>query len=226
VIVLIRWRMNATAEKQVTVTNDLATARASVQRLGNMSLMGPPEQLATQRSKTIDEINAAIDSIATNASSSDAALQARALLTRGDLYWTLANMPEIPGASTQPSLRLARTSEEYLAEAEKAYQSVVTNFANQSESVLAANFGLAAIAENRHNWDDARKIYEQIKGSNAEQMYRDLAEARLKLLPQIQQPVLVGELTTKPAGLTPLVMAPATQPTAQPTTAPTTQPAR
>src|ERR1051325_11078274 len=57
VIVLIRWRMNAAAEKQVAITNDLATARADVQRLGTMQLLGPPEQLATQRSKLIDEVN-------------------------------------------------------------------------------------------------------------------------------------------------------------------------
>jgi predicted negative regulator of RcsB-dependent stress response len=226
VIVLIRWRMNAAVERQVAVTNDLATARANVQRLQSMPLMGPAEQLANTRSKTIDEVNAAIDSISTNASSSDTALQARALLTRGDLYWTLANLPQIPGAATQPSLRLARSSDDYLGEAEKAYQSVVKNFSNETESALAANFGLAAIAEDRHHWDDAQKIYEQIKSSKVEQMYKDLADARLKLLPDIQAPVLVGELTTKPADLSPLVMAPTSQPSSAPTSAPATQPAK
>jgi TolA-binding protein len=224
VIVLIRWRMNAAAEKAVTVTNDLAMARANVQRLAAMPLAGPPEQLANQRSKTIDEVNAAIDSIATNASSSDAATQARALLTRGDLYWTLANLPDLPGAATQPSLRLARSKDEYLKQAEESYQNVLKNFPNQADSALAANFGLAAIDENKHNWDDASKIYEQIKSSNADQMYKDLADARLKLLPEIKEPVLVGELTTKPSDAAPLVFAPSSQPSTQPTpSAATTQ---
>jgi len=219
VIVLIRWRMNANAEKAVAVMNDLATARTGVQRLGAMQLMGPPEQLANQRSKTIDEINAAIDSIATNAPSSDTAIQARALLTRGDLFWTLANLPDLPGAATQPSLKLARSKDEYLAQAQDAYQNVLKNFPSQADADLGANFGLAAIAENKHNWDEAARIYEQIKSSNADQMYKDLADARLKLLPEIEEPVLVGELTTKPSDMGPLVMAPATQPASTPATA-------
>src|SRR5438477_73774 len=165
VIVLIRWRMNTAVERQVTITNDLATARSSVQQLQSMRMIGPPEQLAAQRSKTIDEVNAAIDSISTNASTSDTALQARALLTRGDLYWTLSNLPPIPGAATQPALRLARSSDEYLSQSASAYEQVLKNFPNQADTALAANFGLAAIAENHHNWDEAEKVYNQIKNS-------------------------------------------------------------
>jgi tetratricopeptide (TPR) repeat protein len=229
VIVLIRWRMNAAEERKVTVVNDLATARSNVTQLQAMRMIGPAEQLAAQRSKMIDDINASIDSIANNTGSADQALQARALLTRGDLYWTLANMPPLPGAATQPSLRLARTPDEYLQQAADAYQNVLKNYPNQTESVLAANFALAAIAENRHHWDEAAKIYDQIKSSNAEQMYKDLADARLKLLPEIQKPVLVGDLTTKPAEMPPLVLAPSSQPATQPATSqpaavPATQP--
>ena len=55
-------------------------------------------------------------------------------------------------------------------------------------------------------------------------MYKDLADARLKLLPEIKQPVLVGELTTKPADLTPLMLAPNSQPTTLPTTSSATRP--
>ncbi len=193
-------------------------------------MVGPGDQLAAMRSKTIDEVNAAIDSISTNATSADAALQAKALLTKGDLNWTLANLPPIPGAATQPSLKLSRTTDEYLSQAADAYQQVLKNFPDQSDTVLAANFGLAAIAEDNHNWDEATKIYNQIKSSSVEQMYKDLADARLKLLPEIEQPVLVGSLTTKPADMTPLVMAPSSQPATQPAPtmmmAPATQPAK
>src|SRR5438874_2232788 len=79
--------------------------------------------------------------------------------------------------------------------------------------------GLAAIAENRHNWDEAAKLYNQIKNSDVEKMYKDLADARLKLLPDIQAPVLLGSLTTKPADLEP-----ASQPATQSTSLPATQP--
>jgi tetratricopeptide (TPR) repeat protein len=233
VIVLIRWRMNSAAEKAVVVTNDLATARTGVQRLANSQLLGPPEQLATQRSKTIDEVNAAIDSIATNAPSSDTAVQARSLLTRGDLYWTLANLPDLPGAATQPSLRLARSKDEYLQQAEESYQNVLKNFPNQSDADLGARFGLAAVDENKRDFDSAAKIYDQIKSSSVDSMYKDLADTRRKLLPEIKEPILVGELTTKPSEAAPLVFAPTSQPstqsspsiaTTQPVTMPSTQP--
>jgi hypothetical protein len=225
VIVLVRWRMNAAAERQVTVANDLAVARTSVQQLQQMRMIGSPDTLATQRSKMIADINVAIDSVASNTGSADAATQARALLTRGDLYWTLANLPAIPGAATQPSLQLPKPSDEYLSQAADAYQNVLKNYPNQSDATLAANFGLAAIAENRHKWEEAVQIYNQIKTSNAEPMYKDLAEARLKLIPEIQQPVLLGELQNKPADLSPLMMAPASQPSSQPASQPTSAPA-
>jgi hypothetical protein len=229
VIVLIRWRTNANAEREVSVANSLATARDNVQRLGMMPAMGPGEQIAAERSKIIDTVNASIDDISSNASASDTSLQARALLTRGDLYWTLANLPPLPGAATQPTLRLSRTSDEYLSQSADAYQNVLKNFPSQPDTDLAANFGLAAIAENRHNWDEAAKTYQQIKDSNVDQMYKDLADARLKLLPEIEKPMLVGDMPNKPVQV-PFAAAsqPATtQPTTQaftPATQPTTQP--
>jgi len=230
VIVLIRWRMNAAVERQAMVSNDLANARTAVQQLQNRPQFGPPEQIAAARGKAIEEANAAIDAIGANASSSDTVLQARALLTRGDLYWTLANLPPIPGAATQPALRLARSSDEYLQQAEDAYQAVLKNFPTQADTALAANFGLAAIAENRHNWDQAQKIYQQIKDSGADSMFKALADERIKLLPEIEKPVLIGSLTTKPADLAvtpaPTPQHAATQPaTTQPTTQASTAPA-
>jgi hypothetical protein len=51
-------------------------------------------------------------------------------------------------------------------------------------------------------------------------MYKLLADARLKLIPEMQQPKLFGSLTTKPAALTPLVMTPATNSSTQPASRP------
>src|SRR4051812_37267433 len=220
VIVLIRWRVNAAAERTSQVANDLATARGAVRKLQNIRMVGPGDRLAAERSQSMDEVNAAISSIAENAGRSDASLQAQALVTRGDLYWTLANLPPIPGAATQPSLQLPSSSEEYLNKAAEAYQQVLKTYPDQKEAALSANFALAAIAENRHNWDEASAIYERIKNSDADKMYKDLAAERLKLLPELKEPILLGTLTTKPAPLAPLVMAPTTQATSQPASAP------
>jgi tetratricopeptide (TPR) repeat protein len=225
VVVLIRWRMNQTEARATQTANDLAEAKASVTRLQRMPMIGPPDQLVATRNRAIDEVNTAIDTVANNASSTDRTLQSQALLTRGDLNWTLANSPSIPGAATQPTLQLQKSSEEYLQQAEDAYQQVLKSFPDQKEAALSATFGLAAIAENRHNWDEAARLYNQIKNSDAEKMYKDLADARLKLLPDIQAPVLLGSLTTKPADLTPLVLAPTSQPATQPVPTPATQPA-
>jgi len=225
VIVLIRWRINSNAARATQIADNLATAKSSLKQLEMMRTSGPPEQIASFRNKIIADVNDAIEQIASNASSSDAKLQAQALVTRGDLYWTLANSPPVPGAATQPVLALPKNSEEYLAMAAESYEQVLRTFPNDKEATLAANFALAAIAENRRNWDEATKIYNQIKNSDAHKMYKDLAEARLKLIPEIKEPLLVGDLTSKPPGVEPLVLAPTSKPATAPATAPTTAPA-
>src|SRR4051794_14797574 len=138
VIVLIRWRMNAAATRAAEIANDVATARSSVQSLQNLRMVGPTDQIAAQRSKAIDEVNAAIDNVSANASSSDVALQAQALAIKGDLNWTLANLPQTPGAATHPPLKLPRTSDEYLPQSADAYQQVLKISPNKTASVLAA----------------------------------------------------------------------------------------
>src|SRR5262249_20636665 len=157
VIVLIRWRMNQTEMRANQVANDLAQAKSSVTRLQRMPMIGPADQLVATRNRAIDEVNAAIDSVASNASSSDRSLQAQALIPKGDLKWTLANAPPIPGAATQPTLQLQKSPEDYLQAADDAYQQVLKNFPDEKEASLSATFGLAAIAENHHNWDEATK---------------------------------------------------------------------
>jgi hypothetical protein len=223
VIVLVRWRLNAATNRSLQISNDLATARTSVRNLEMLPMSGSPEQVATVRSQHIDDVEQAINNIASNASSADATMQSQALVTKGDLYWTLANMPAIPGAATQPSLALPKTNDEYLSQAEDAYQQVLKTYPDQKQAAVAAMFGLAAIAENRHNWDDATKYYTQIKSSDFEQMYKDLADARMNLLPEMKTPMLIGALPNKPSPLAPLVLAPSSQPTSQPAS---TEPAK
>src|SRR5690606_3349199 len=90
-------------------------------------------------------------------------LHAQALVTRGDLYWTLANLPPAPGAATQPTLRIAKTAAQYLTLAENAYQRASDQKADPI-SAAVARLGLAAIAENRGQWEEARAIYEGLAG--------------------------------------------------------------
>ena len=81
VVVLIRWRMNQAEARATQTANDLAEAKSSVTRLQRMPMIGPPDQLVATRNRAIDEVNAAIDNIANNASSTDRTLQAQALVS-------------------------------------------------------------------------------------------------------------------------------------------------
>jgi uncharacterized membrane-anchored protein YhcB (DUF1043 family) len=211
VVVIIRWRINASEQRQMQIGNDLATARSSLEQLRQFVPVGPPDQLAALRGQLITEITTGIENVANNSSEKDSQLRAQALLTRGDLFWTLANLRQIPGATTQPLLQLPKTSEDYLQSAQDAYQQVISTYPNQKTAVVAANFGLGAIDENRGQWADAEKIYDQIKNSDADKMYKDLADARIKLLPEMERRLLLGNLaTTQPtqSQSEPLVFAP------------------
>jgi tetratricopeptide (TPR) repeat protein len=242
VIVIIRWRINANVQREMQVANDLATARGSLERLEQFVPLGPPDQLASERGQLIGEVTQGIDNVANNSSDKDTQLRAQALVTRGNLYWTLANLPPISGAATQPLLALPKTSDEYLQSAQDSYQQVISSYPNEKDAVIAANFGLGAIDENRHQWADAQRIYEQIENSDADKMYKDLAGDRIKLLGEMEKPLFFGTLTSRPttAESQPLVFAPPTStesasslpngtgaiPLAtRPATAPTTRPA-
>jgi hypothetical protein len=124
------------------------------------------------------------------------------------LNWTLANLPPLPGAATRPTLQLPQPQQEYLDQAAQAYDQVLQKYPKQSLAVVSAHFGLAAIAENRGDWDTARQQYEAVtKLKEASQAFRDQASTRLNELDKLKAPVL---------------LAPATEPTTQAST-PTTQ---
>src|SRR5439155_14256591 len=101
----------------------------------------------------------------------------------------------------QPSLRFSENRDELLKESESLYQQALQSYGAQARIKAAALFGLAAIAEDRHQWDVASGFYDQIKQADVDPMYKTLAEQRLKLLPEMQQPMLIGQMTTKPAEL-------------------------
>ena len=73
-----------------------------------------------------------------------------------------------------------------LQQAETAYQSVLDRFADQSQAVTAAHFGLAAIAENRGKWDAAKQHYDAILNGDAIDGYKEVARRRERALAQLQ----------------------------------------
>lgn len=223
-IVLVRWKINSNRERAARIGDQLGVAQASVRELWLASRAGGPQQIAERRKQVLDEASVAIKVIADEAGTDEAVLRAEALVAQGDLYWTAANLPDLPGATTQPALQLPQTRDDFLKQAEVAWQNAIKTYPDQRRANIAAMFGLAAIAEERREFDSARRQYEDIVTTTDVEMYKNLAEMRVKLIEEIRDPLLIGTLATKPEPLTPLMLAPATAPATQPATAPGTLP--
>jgi hypothetical protein len=245
VIVLIRWRMNAREQRTEGAVDSLAMARSAIRQLANTPPIGPADQIAQIRTQARSDAERNIEQTLTDARSNDDRLHAEALVARGDLYWTLANLPPIGASGTsaststtspssQPTITTftqpaSESPDELLNKAAEAYQQVLRDYRSQQRAKAASMFGLAAIAENRGDWQTAAKQYQAIiDDKDVLKMYQTSAESRLKMLDRIKQPKLLATPSTRPAEpeLPPLVMPPpASKPASAPTTAaPTVQP--
>lgn len=201
IIVLIQYRTRANREGLAQATEQLALARGFIDQLQGETaqmawMFAPPQDVTLRRKQALSEANAAIENALRL---SDARrIEAEAMLARGDLNWTAAALPELPGAATQPSLQL-KPRKEYLSSAAEAYQAVATNYADVPHAEIAARFGLAAIHEQRGEWDAAKSVYDKIVADAGKMVaYKQLAEARLSILPTLRQPVIMGKPATEP----------------------------
>jgi hypothetical protein len=187
--------------------DDLRSASDQVERLKNFA-MKPTEA---------GPIRTSLQRILNDAS--DKGIQSEALVEQGELAWALATFPELPAATTDRSLRPEKERPELLREAREAYQKVVDGYGDSPQSVAAARFGLAAIAENERKWDDAKAQYGAIAamGEATSESNRKLAESKLKTLDELRKPVLIGEVPEKPE-LPPIEPEPATTPATGPAT--------
>jgi len=252
IIILIQYRIRSNREGVAQATEQLAQARSYVDQLqgeaaSGMAFFAPPQDVALRRKQAMSEANAAIENALRL--SDERRIQAEAMLTRGDLNWTAASLPPVQGAATQPSLQM-KPPKEYLATAAESYQAVTNSYPEITHADIAARFGLAAIHEQRGEWDEAKQIYEKIAADSSKLgAYKELADARKNAVAILRQPVIMGKPATEPAmpemmnqfpstrPIPPTVAAPSTtQSTAakpqatgakpQPTTAPTTVPTR
>ena len=217
-IVLIRQRVTTGHVARQQTAAALGDVRRLLNELQVVDLTRPtPELRAADRKRYASQIDGAIDEILANTDDGpdDAATRAEALVARGDLYWIMANLPEVPGAATQPTLGMPRSPDDYLADAAQAYEQVLRQYADRPMSALTAEFGLASIAENQGKWEVARAHYETIlKKPDAPLVFREWAMGRINLLPALQEPVFTGSFGTPPTTLPDTVAAPAsaTQP--------------
>jgi hypothetical protein len=210
VALLVRWRLSAAATEKQRILGELNDARAQVDQLHTVDGAGSPADLI-KRVQSIETLaNGDLSDVLNT--SSDATVKAQALVVRGDLYWQLANLPELPGAATEPDLRLKKTPTELLAQSADAYTSVVNSseYASAHDAINSARLGLAAIAENRAQWAAARSQLDAIKGDpNASSEKLAAADVQLELmLENIQDPIYLAP----PTGTVSATTAPTTIP--------------
>jgi len=193
--------------------DDYIKASGSVGRGANATI--PPNQ--QEMDQAFNNMQQVADTYA-----DDEELVVRSLLWIGNQ--SLRQLATARSGSSDPSaLRL-------IDHAEKAYQRVVNEFANRPLDVAVARFGLAAIAEERGQFGQAKGIYEELsrlEGADVLPMV-NLAKVKLKEVDRYAEPVTFASPppppTTQP--FSKLIIPPApTSPTTAPATTPTTAPA-
>lgn len=225
----VRYYNDKKARAAQDVANSLEIIQTQLGQLDQLSmsyLRSDAASLSDLRLKISGSAHDAINTILN--SSRDPNIIAHAYAAQGDLDWKLANMPDPPGATTRPELKIPNRPG-LLNDAKDAYSKVLQPPYNQNTlDVFSARLGLAAIAENQGQWDEAKTQYTAIADGNFPPGFREFAKGRLNQLPDYQKPVLLTpppEASTEPSILgpeAPAMSQPASAPsmTPQPTTMP------
>jgi hypothetical protein len=222
VVLLVRHRLTAAREAKEATRAALVSVRSQIQQI-EMADRSQTTEVArsNERAKMKAEINDSIDRILQGTEDpADSAIRADAMILRGDMYWTLANLPGPTTSTSQPSVGLSQPSAaSYLDSAQAAYDAVLSKYASQQIAKASALFGLAAIEENRRNWDKASAYYTSITtDAGIAQVFKDMAGQRARFMPQMRAPMYMGNFSsTQPT------TEPSTQAASESSTRPTTQ---
>jgi hypothetical protein len=196
VIVLVRMYFTNRAEKSARVAENLSLARSAISSLRDSIFWSSERMSAADVKKRTDEVRRDVDNSLNQVleEATDPAQQAEANVLRGDLYYGLYMIGEMPEAATQPSLRPDKRPEEMLKLAEDRYKEVLAQSGSLPATLVArARFGLAAVAENHHKWDAAQAHYEAIqKDASLGPALRDQAQGRISELKELQKERVIG----------------------------------
>ncbi len=159
-----RLRGDTADQNRVAARVQLAEMERAVQLVRSLARVAP-DMTADQVSEQVAELDgvmAQAGTIVQDAAEADGLL-ARAERLRGDYHWYVATLPT-PRPSTRPADEVAPlpVAEDRLAEAEKAYRQTVEAFPEQGRNAYIAQFGLAAVAEERGNFEAARAAYDAL----------------------------------------------------------------
>jgi hypothetical protein len=201
-VILVRYRMNAAQQRLSDAQASLSIASEDLQRMEWMAPSPGIDELIVmkEREEAYSEGLQKVDEVLQKAPDREEAMKAQALIIKGDFNFNMANFPELAGAATQPALQPPESLDSLLSNAFDAYTQVLQDYPDEKFAVVAAHFGLAAVAENRaaasegkdaSQWAAAKAQYQAIVDSNADAPYKNLATGRLQLLPQLQQPLTI-----------------------------------
>lgn len=207
VALLLHRRYQSNQAELDTGWSYITMAQRSLFQLSqNAGIVSDPIQRANNQRQIVATIDQTINPLL---SSDQRMIAAQAYLVRGDLHWTLANLPAA-APTTQP-VAAELTPSQNLDKAQEAYDKIIRVYGDLQDVATNARFGLAAIAENRREFDKAKTVYEAIKNDpNVIPSYKTLAEEHLKILPEIQKRLYIG------TPLPPAPVAPAAGATTQP----------
>jgi hypothetical protein len=203
VVLFLKYQHGQTVARQQRVSDAYGMALADYSALRSLAGVNDEKFVTEQRRQLQDRIDAQIREVLDE--TKDDAMKADALVLRGDLNWTLATMPDKRGAttttsaSTQSTSRPTDTRDDYLDGAKRAYEAAMTTPNASVLAICKSRLALGAIAEQRGDWDGAKKQYESMSGDTATPApFREVAKLRIDELSRIQKPPLIGKPATLP----------------------------
>ncbi|MCL2647616.1 MAG: hypothetical protein FWD61_11515 [Phycisphaerales bacterium] len=118
------------------------------------------------------------------------AICAIALRDLGNYYLTAVNTGVVEAttssssSTTAPAAMIRIDPEEAMTRAAEAFNRILKNYPDNILAVGSAKMGLAAIAENKRNWDEARRIYQELvaPGARTGMTFAAAANAHLESL--------------------------------------------
>jgi tetratricopeptide (TPR) repeat protein len=211
VLVLIYRRNQNQLQSTVLSENSSAAVElsSSLRQSAGMTFLGASPEQVTNLSAQVSAIEEAVASV--TASEGTDSQKAFALLARADAYWAMTTAaPEIFSTTAPSSLR---TVEQYRAEAEASYRDLLARYPNERDPAMSALFGLATLAEDKGDFDEAARRYKSIIESTiATSTHQSMAKWRLEQLDMLRKPLELAAPTSRPVDAGGATTAPTTQP--------------
>lgn len=209
----VRYKRQQAAVRAEQTRQALANAWAGVGQVSQLANLPISGEMLKMRQNTENEVNQAV-ALVTDDTDAPAGQVAWAWLARGQMYWDLAHAPAPePKATTQPTTQSTtqaatapasqpaeKSADEYLTLSSNAFNQVVNNFPKETTAVTIARYGLAAIAEEKRDFAEARKQYQAISAtenfltpttSPSNPVAKSMAESRLEMLNKLEKPTLL-----------------------------------